>query len=207
MSGPTAGRPADILTGYLDAPLRAAGFDLEDVSVRRAGRQSVVAVTVDREGTLDLDAIADASHLVSDTLDALDAVLPGTLHDGYTLEVTSRGADAPLVLPRHWAGAVGRLVDVRLREGAPVNGRVVSADDDHAVVLSAPKPHKPGARVSAKAPAEISVPYADVIRAVVELEFTSPDGTEDVEAPDELDDIDDDVSFEDDAAADEGMNR
>jgi len=185
-SGPVAGRPADILTGLLDAPLRAAGFDLEDVSVRRVGGQSVVAVTVDRDGSLDLDAIADASRIVSDALDARESDLPGPLQDAYTLEVSSRGADAPLVTPRHWQRAVGRLVEARLRDRGTVRGRVSSAGPEEAALLVEPKPHKPGAKVSSKAPTKTTVAYADVVRATIELEFTHGDDLDDPDGFDEI---------------------
>jgi ribosome maturation factor RimP len=100
----------------------AAGFDLEDVTVTAAGRRHVVRIVVDRDGGLDLDAVAEVARIVSTTLDETDAT--GTA--AYTLEVTSPGVDRPLTQPRHWRRAAGRLV----RAGA-VTGRVVDADDDH----------------------------------------------------------------------------
>ena len=187
--GPAAGRPADILTTYILGPLRDAGFDLEDVAVRRAGRQSVVAVTVDRDGPVDLDAIADASRIVSGVLDERDVDLPAALGSAYTLEVTSRGADAPLRLPRHWRRAVGRLVGVKLRDGSSLSGRVFAADDEQATVRVTPKPHKPGARSGVATDAVVR--YADVARAAVELEFNPPGGT------DEFDELDATGNFDD----------
>jgi ribosome maturation factor RimP len=103
----------------------AAGFDLEDVEVVAAGRRSVVRVVVDRDGGIDLDAVAEVSRVVSDTLDASDA----TGASPYTLEVTSPGVDRPLTEPRHWRRAVGRRVSVTVREQGTVTGRVQAADD------------------------------------------------------------------------------
>ena len=49
----------------------------------------------------------------------------------YTLEVTSRGVDRPLTLPRHWRRNVDRLVKVDPRRTArPSTGRIVAATDD-----------------------------------------------------------------------------
>jgi ribosome maturation factor RimP len=104
----------------LEPVVSAAGYDLEDVTVTTAGRRQVVRVIVDRDGGIDLDAVADISRTVSDALDAADA----TGGAAYTLEVTSPGVDRPLTEPRHWRRAAGRLVTA----GA-VTGRVVSADD------------------------------------------------------------------------------
>ena len=99
----------------------AAGFDLEDVDVTAAGRRNVIRVVVDRDGGIDLDAVAEVSRVVSDALDTTDVT--GTT--AYTLEVTSPGVDRPLTEPRHWRRAVGRLV-----VAGGLTGRVVAADDD-----------------------------------------------------------------------------
>jgi ribosome maturation factor RimP len=98
----------------------AAGFDLEDVAVTAAGRRNVIRVVVDRDGGLDLDAVAEVSRVVSDALDGTDVT--GTA--AYTLEVTSPGVDRPLTEPRHWRRAAGRLV-----VAGALTGRVVRADD------------------------------------------------------------------------------
>ena len=74
------------------------------------------------------------------------------------LEVTSPGVDRPLILPRHWSRAVGRLVHVTPKTGEVIEGRVLSADDAHAVL------DVDGAKTA--------VAYADVARAVVQVEFT-----------------------------------
>jgi ribosome maturation factor RimP len=91
----------------------AAGYDLEDVVVTSAGRRSVVRVVVDRDGGIDLDAVAEVSRAVSDALDAADAFG----ESAYTLEVTSPGVDRPLTEPRHWRRNIGRLVETQSFKG------------------------------------------------------------------------------------------
>jgi ribosome maturation factor RimP len=207
-TGPAPKRVAELLTRCLESPLAAAGFDLEEVVVQRMGQRSVVAVTVDRDGPLDLDAIADASRIASDTLDEHDVELSASLSDAYTLEVTSRGADAPLRIARHWRRAIGRLVDVRWADGRQLVGRVAAATDDEALIESVPVPRKPGAKISKNAVTCTQIRYADVSRAVVQLEFSrvgdDPDLDEDlphedlpdeerVDGDDELDEMNDDA--------------
>ena len=63
-----SGRIRDLL----DPVVRAAGADLEDVAVTRAGRRSLVRITVDADGGLNLDQVADVSRPVSDALDSSD---------------------------------------------------------------------------------------------------------------------------------------
>ncbi|MBV9369905.1 MAG: ribosome maturation factor RimP [Frankiales bacterium] len=111
-------RVRDVLTPVVSA----AGFDLEDVAVTAAGRRHVVRVVVDRDGGLDLDAVAEVSRVVSEALDGSDV----TGETPYTLEVTSPGVDRPLTQPRHWRRATGRLVTA----AGGVTGRVVDADDE-----------------------------------------------------------------------------
>lgn len=101
------------------------GYDVEDVTVETAGRRRLVRIVVDRDGGIDLDAVADVSRAVSAALDA-DDLLGGT---AYTLEVTSPGVDRPLTDPRHWRRAAGRLVRVTLTGGETLTGRVRGADD------------------------------------------------------------------------------
>lgn len=92
--------------------------ELVDVEVKgQKGRRLVrlVADTADPHASsgLDIDVIARLSRDVADELDVHDPV-PG----GYTLEVTSPGADRPLRRWRDFARNVGRDV------------RIVRADDD-----------------------------------------------------------------------------
>jgi len=102
-----------------------AGYDLEDVSVSAAGRRSVVRVVVDRDGGIDLDAVADVSRILSAALDESDVMGAGS----YVLEVTSPGVDRPLTQPRHWRRAAGRLVSVAVAESGTVRARIVEADE------------------------------------------------------------------------------
>ncbi len=104
----------------------AAGYDLEDVTVTRVGRRRLVRVAVDRDGGVDLDAVAELSRAASAALDDTDVMG----EDPYVLEVSSPGVDRPLSEPRHWRRAVGRLVRAPLAGGGEVLGRVVTADED-----------------------------------------------------------------------------
>jgi ribosome maturation factor RimP len=101
-----------------------AGYDLEDLTISRAGRRFVVRVVVDKDGGLDLDAVADMSRAVSAALDAVEESGDELVSGEYQLEVSSPGVDRPLTLPRHWRRNIGRLVKV-----GPLTGRVVGVDD------------------------------------------------------------------------------
>ena len=157
------------------APLvAAAGYDLEDLRVAAAGKRSVVRVVVDKDGGVTLDDVADISRVVSDALDAEDEADPGLLGTSYVLEVSSPGVDRPLTEPRHWRRNVGRLVTATLREGGPVTGRITAADDDTVTLDVAGSPR--------------DLPYAELVKGLVQVEFNRKDELEDADELDQEDD-------------------
>ena len=105
----------------------AAGFDLEDLTVARVGRRYVLRIAVDSDAGVDLDAVADLSRRISDTLDEVEAGGDELIAGEYELEVGSPGVDRPLTEPRHWRRNVRRLVRVRVGENE-ITGRIVEAD-------------------------------------------------------------------------------
>lgn len=101
-----------------------AGYDLEDLTLSRAGRRHVVRVLIDTDGGISLDDVAVVSRAISAALDAAEEAGGEVLAGEYQLEVGSPGVDRPLTQPRHWRRNVGRLVVVN-----GVTGRVISAGD------------------------------------------------------------------------------
>lgn len=152
------------LVQLLEPVVTGTGHDLEDVAVSPAGRRSVVRLVVDRDGGVDLDDVAEVSRVVSAALDQLDEAEPGVLGASYVLEVTSPGVDRPLAEPRHWRRNAGRLVTVFLRDGGSIDGRVRSSDADSSggVLLDVDGTQR-------------AVPYAELTRGTVRVEFSRPD--------------------------------
>lgn len=115
------------LASLLDPVVTGAGLVLEGVKTTRAGKRSVVEVTVDLPdeaiGSITLDEISAAVPAIAA---ALDDAIPGP----YALEVTSPGTSRPLTTARHFKRARTRLVTVQLTDGSSRSGRVVAADDE-----------------------------------------------------------------------------
>ena len=152
MSGTTqTSRIESELTG----PLADLGLDLEAVELTPAGKRRVLRVAVDRDGGVSMDDVAEATREVGRLLDASDVMG----EQPYTLEVTSRGVDRPLTLPRHWRRNRGRLVKVTLADDT-LTGRVTTSDDEAATL-----------DVSGE---ERRVGYDEVVRALVQIEFNRP---------------------------------
>ena len=108
-----------------------ATHDVEVVDVEQLG--ATLRVTVDRPGGIDLDAVSEATLVVSDALDRHDPV-PGR----YTLEVSSPGLERPLRTPAHFQRFVGSDVAVKTKADVEgdrrVEGPLESADGEGFVV-------------------------------------------------------------------------
>lgn len=148
------------LRSLLEPVVAAAGMDLEALTVTTAGRRRVLRVVVDSDGGVSLDDVAAASTAISQVLDDSD-VMGGA---AYTLEVTSPGVDRPLVEPRHWRRATGRLVRAALTGGGEVRGRVLAVDAD-GVVFDVGTRH-------------VRHRFAELGRGRVQVEFGRPDGAD-----------------------------
>ena len=146
----------DRIETELVSPLQELGLDVEAVEITPAGKRRILRVAVDKDGGVTLDDVADATREVSRVLDDSDVMG----EHPYTLEVTSRGVDRPLTLPRHWRRNADRLVAVTLSDGEVLTGRIQESDDT-------------GAQLEADGHAR-HVSFAEVDKALVQIEFNRP---------------------------------
>jgi ribosome maturation factor RimP len=150
----------DRIETELTGPLGEMGLDVEAVEITPAGKRRVLRVAVDKDGGVTLDDVADATREVSRVLDGSEVMG----EHPYTLEVTSRGVDRPLTLPRHWRRNEDRLVKTTLTDGSTVTGRVTGAGED-AVTLDVDGTSR-------------EVTYAEVAKALVQVEFNRKNSTD-----------------------------
>ena len=143
----------DQIFELLDPLVTKAGLVLEEVQVQTPGKHRFVTVIVDSESGLNLDQVTEASRTISEVMDG--ARFMG--ETPYTLEVTSPGVDRPLTAARHWRKNVDRLVKVTKHDGEVFKARILAADEDHATLDNGP------------------INYADVKRAIIEVEFNRKD--------------------------------
>jgi len=142
------------LTELLNPAVTRAGFILEDVTVTPVGKQRLVSVVVDCENrNPSLDEVTVVSKEVSSILDSYS--LMGDMP--FTLEVTTPGVDRPLTELRHWRKNVGRLVKITPVTGEKYVARIIAINPRDVVLESQGK--------------EINVPFADITRAQIEIEF------------------------------------
>jgi len=184
------------LREIVDQVTADAGCDLEDLVVRSAGRRRVVRVVVDADGGVTLDAAAQISRAISERLDDTGDDDPAGAAP-YTLEVTSPGIGRPLTLPRHFRRARTRLVALVTSDGRSITGHVAGTTDDAVqLVLS-----------GRKGLTDAEVPFADIERAKVEVEFSPPSAALrdrlGIVPPPEPDETDDDDTGDDETDDDE----
>jgi ribosome maturation factor RimP len=153
MSTPHQDATRDRIQAELVDPLSVMELDVEAVELTPAGKRRVLRVAVDKDGGVTLDDVADATREISRVLDDSDVM--GEMP--YTLEVTSRGVDRPLTLPRHWRRNQDRLVKATLADGTILTGRIVSSGETSATLDVDGTRHE--------------VAYADVAKALVQIEF------------------------------------
>ena len=146
-------RTTERIESELEGPLRQLELDVEAVELTPAGKRRILRVAVDKDGGVTLDDVADATREVSRILDESDVMG----EHPYTLEVTSRGVDRPLTLPRHWRRNADRLVKVNLADGDTFTGRIASSDDV-AVCLDVDGTIR-------------EIAYDDIGKALVQVEF------------------------------------
>jgi ribosome maturation factor RimP len=147
----------DSLETLVESTVTSLGLDLEALDLTPAGNKRVLRIAVDRDGGVGIDHITDATRALSEVLDSSDVMG----EQPYTLEVTSRGVDRPLTLPRHWRRNEGRLVRLRLAgDESSVDGRIGVADDTGVEILG---------RTTTR------YAYTDITSALVQVELNRKD--------------------------------
>ena len=152
----------DSIAELIEPAVSAQGYFLEEVQLVSPGKHRIVTCIVDGQIPLNLDQVTSVSRVISEILD--ESPIMGDTP--FTLEVTSPGIDRPLTKPRHFAKNNDRLLKVTKTDGEVVTGRIL-ANTDRDVTLSV---------TIKKEISEVVVAYADIKRAVVEIEFNRKDG-------------------------------
>ena len=175
MAAPPLGSP-DAVRDVIAPVLARLQLQLDDVAVSSAGARRLLRVVVDLSDDaveqaltggggvpvpgLSLDAVADASRAVSQALDESDVMG----EQAYVLEVTTPGVERALTTPAHFRRNLRRRVTVTLADGSQLAGRLEAAGGDELTLrVEGPKKGMTSTR---------SYPWADVVRGVVQVDFS-----------------------------------
>lgn len=163
------------LVAIIEPVLARHELELDVLEIIPAGNRKILRITVDGDGPEGrgplIDDIADASRELSEALDASEATGAGA----YTLEVSSRGVNRPLTLPRHWRRNRDRLVKVTTTDGETIIGRIVGSDETGVDLLIEPEDPRPGKGKAVERRCE----YTDISKARVQVEMKRQDEEED----------------------------
>ena len=162
--GSSPGLPSpEQVTALLHDEFSRAGYEIDDVVVDARSRPARIRVVADGDIPLDLDSISELSRSASELLDTVD-----TGDIAYVLEVSSPGVDRPLTAERHFRRARGRKVELTLRDGSALTGRLGATADGVAELVV-----RTGADWSLR-----PLALADICKAVVQVEFSPPNARE-----------------------------
>ncbi|MCW2749417.1 MAG: ribosome maturation factor RimP [Aeromicrobium sp.] len=147
----------DRLESLVHDCVSALGLDVEAVELSSGGKRRVLRIALDTDGGVGIDTITEATRALSEALDASDVM--GS--QPYSLEVTSRGVERPLTLPRHWRRNAGRLARATLTDDTTVEGRIGESDDDGVELIVKKGPTR--------------IPYDQILTALVQTELNRKD--------------------------------
>lgn len=149
------------ITDLISPAVTEAGFYLEEVQIASPGSHRILTCVVDGLTPLNLDQVTVVSRIISDLLDSADVIGDTP----FTLEVTSPGVDRPLTEVRHWTKNLTRLIKITLNDESVITGRLIEFDETSATLVENIK-----GRIK-----NHTVAFADIKRAVVEIEFNRKD--------------------------------
>ena len=158
----TTGLPSQTqVIELLDGEFARAGYEIEDVLIDARARPPRITVIADGDTALDLDTIAELTRSASSLLDDVKSIA-----GRYVLEVSSPGVDRPLTSEKHFRRARGRKVELALTDGSQVTGRVGQmCDNTLSLVVRDDRARDWTVR---------TVPIGEILKAVVQVEFSPP---------------------------------
>ena len=111
------------ITKLLDEHLQGTEVFLVEVKVHSGNS---IRVHVDKQEGISIDECVEISRFLNSQLDR-DV-------EDFALEVSSPGIDAPFKVKQQYEKNVGRKVELLLTDGHKVQGKLVSAGDQHVVI-------------------------------------------------------------------------
>ncbi len=102
------------------------GYFLVDVKLKPGNS---IQVLLDADEGVSLNKCVSYNRLLYKTLEEKALFAPGD----FALEVSSPGLDEPFKLPRQYQKNIGRLVEVILKDGRKISGKLLAAEPEVAV--------------------------------------------------------------------------
>ncbi len=126
-----------------------------------ASKRPTVAVVLDGDKGVDIDTCSKVSRALGAWIEENNL-----FEQAYILEVGSPGVDSPLVLPRQFLANVGRKVQLTLKDGSQIEGRLT----EYSLEKMTLQPDAPK-KAKSPLPQPIEIQTDNVKTAIVKVEF------------------------------------
>jgi len=142
--------------------IKAAGYDLWDISYYRQGAGNVLEITIDSPEGIGIDDCEKVSTLIDPLIDEADPIPVA-----YSLNVSSPGIERDLTLPRHFDFCAGSEARLKLFRPLPGTGtRTVTG------ILSGYDSEADAVDITADGTL-LKIPYADIAGARLVYDFSA----------------------------------
>lgn len=148
------------LKEFVENALADTDCYLTDLSV---SPDNDLVVEIDSQGMIDIDFCSALSRRIEEGF-------PRDEED-YTLEVGSAGLTSPFKVRRQWEKNVGNDIEVLMRDGKKLEGKLLGLAEDAFVLETQQKVKREGMKRPVTERLEMEIPFADVKRACYDLQF------------------------------------
>ncbi len=144
------------LNNIIAPVLEEMGIELVELKLLGSGPRRILRIYVDQAGGISLERCAEASRQISDILDRKDPI-----PSRFVLEVSSPGADRPLVSEKDFSKNIGRKVKIRYKaedeKTDKIIGKILSVDQEAVIVAVENTEH--------------SIKFNDILKAKIVFEI------------------------------------
>jgi ribosome maturation factor RimP len=149
------------ISRLLDGILPDKDLFIVNVNVSESAVKQKVTIVADGDNGISIDKCALISRRLAKKIEEAYGE-----EISYTLEVTSPGADQPLVYPRQYKRHVGRKLKVTLQDGSELTGVLEEATDTGITLLEEKKDK--GKKVT-QTPVQLA--YGDIAKSIIVISF------------------------------------
>lgn len=151
---------AQHLRQLIEAHLEGSGNYLVDVTVSSANK---ITVLIENDKNVSIDDCVQLSRWLEKQLDR-DA-------EDFSLEVSSPGIDQPFRVMRQYAKNIGREVDVVLKDGKKLSGKLLSADDNTIALEQQSKEKVEGQKGKQLVTRTTEIPFENIKETRIVIKF------------------------------------
>lgn len=91
--------------------------------------------------------------------------------EDFSLDVSSHGAEKPLVIPRQYKRHIGRSFEIKLMDGTIAEGNLVSSNDNEIVIEYSVRENKPIGKGKVTVIKQQSINYNQIKESKIKLKF------------------------------------